>query len=127
MVPRSLSTRIAERAARSIPSRSAKNRAAFLAVRDDVKQALADGWPRRAIWETLHEEGKIAFSYQAFRTYVNRLILEKGLETERGRVAGKEEGGGKSGQGGVRPVDKNSIAGLPSFTFNSTPKKEDLI
>jgi hypothetical protein len=96
-------------------------------VRDDVKQALDDGWPRKAIWETLHEEGKIAFSYQAFRTYVNRLILETRLETERGRIAGKEVGGGKSDQGGVRPVDKNSTAGLPSFTFNPIPKKEDLI
>ena len=96
-------------------------------MRDDVKQALADGWPRRAIWETLHEEGKIAFSYQTFRTYLNRLILEKRLETERGRVAGKKEGRGKSDHRGVRPVDKNSTAGLPSFTFNSTPKKEDLI
>jgi hypothetical protein len=127
MMPRSLSARIGERAARETPSRNAKNRAAFLAVRDDVKQALDDGWPRKAIWETLHEEGKIAFSYQAFRTYVNRLILEKRLETERGRVAGKEERGGKSDEGGVRPVDKNSTAGLPGFTFNSTPKKEDLI
>jgi hypothetical protein len=127
MMPRSLSARIAERAARGIPSRSAKNRAAFLAVCDDVKQALADGWPRKAIWETLHEEGKIAFSYQAFRTYVNRLILEKRLETEPGRVAGKEEGVGKSDRGGVRRVDKNTTAGLPRFTFNSTPKKEDLI
>jgi hypothetical protein len=44
-------------------------------MRGDVKQAIDDGWPVKTIWETLHEEGKVSFSYQAFRGYVNRLIL----------------------------------------------------
>ena len=126
-MPRSLSVRVAERTARAKPSRGATNRATFLAVKDDVKQALDDGWPVKAVWETLHEEGKIAFSYQTFRTYVNRLILKKRLETERGKVAGKGAGGGKPDQEGVRPVEKNSTAGIRGFRFNPIPKKEDLI
>ncbi len=72
---KSLSTRIAERAALKKPSRNAQNRATFLSLRGDVKQALDDGWPVKTIWETLHDEGKVSFSYQAFRGYVNRLIL----------------------------------------------------
>lgn len=122
-----LSARIAERTGRKTPSRGGKNRAAFLAVRDDVKEAIDDGWPVKEIWETLYEEGKVSFSYETFRTYVNRLIRAKRLETERDRVAGKDAGGGKSDQGSVRPVHKNSTAGLPSFTFNPTPNKDDLL
>ena len=72
---KNLSVRIAERTAQKNPSRSEQNRATFLAIRGDVKQALDDGWPVKTIWETLHEEGKVSFSYQAFRGYANRLIL----------------------------------------------------
>ena len=121
-----LSARIAERTGRKTPSRNGRNRAAFLAVRDDVKQALDDGWPVKAIWETLHEERKITFSYPAFCRYVKRLIVGRRLEIGRDVVAGKK-GKRESEQEGFNSVDKNSTAGLPSFTFNSTPKKEDLI
>lgn len=51
------------------------NRAAFLALRDDICTAMADGWPVKRIWETLRDQGKIGFSYPAFTGYVNRLIL----------------------------------------------------
>jgi hypothetical protein len=95
-------------------------------VRTDVKQALGDGWPVKVIWETLHEEGKIAFSYAAFCRYVKRLVVGRRLEIGRDAVAGRK-GKKESEQEGFRSVDKNSTAGLPSFTFNSTPKKEDLI
>jgi len=71
----SLSERIAARAAKQNPSRSAQNRATFLALRADIKQAMEDGWPVKTVWETLQDEGKVSFSYQAFRGYVNRLIL----------------------------------------------------
>jgi hypothetical protein len=110
-----LSARIAERTGRKTPSRSGKNRAAFLAVRDDVKEAIDDGWPVKEIWETLYEEGKVSFSYEAFRTYVNRLILEKRLETERGRVAGKEEGGRQVRSGGRSPRRQEFYGRAPQF------------
>ena len=72
---KNLSARIAERAARKKPPRNGQNRVTFLAMREDVKQAIDDGWPVKTIWETLHEEGKVSFSYQAFIGYANRLIL----------------------------------------------------
>ena len=70
-----LSARITERTKLKSPARNAQNRAAFLALRPDIEEALKDGWPVKTIWETLHEEGKITYGYQAFRGYVNRLIL----------------------------------------------------
>lgn len=71
-----LSERISERMKSKKPSISGTNRAAFLAVKEDVIQALDDGWPVKTIWETLAEEGKIPFGYDAFINYVNRLIKE---------------------------------------------------
>jgi hypothetical protein len=126
VMPKKLSVRIAERTGRKTPSRNGRNRAAFLAVRDDVRQALDDGWPVKAIWETLHEERKITFSYPAFCRYVKRLVVGPRLEIGRDAAAGKK-GRREPEQEGFDSVDKNSRAGLPGFTFNSTPKKEDLI
>lgn len=115
---KSLSARIAERAARKKPSRNAQNRAAFLALRGDIKQALDDGWPVKTIWETLNEEGKVAFSYQAFRGYVNRLILSQ-LATMEGNKPNQT----------ITPTEKKAQkpADVGGFKFDSAPKKEDLL
>ncbi|MDD2660669.1 MAG: TraK family protein [Methylococcales bacterium] len=69
-----LTERIAVRASTKKPTEGAKNRAAFLALRDEIKESLSDRWSIKIIWETLYEEKKISFSYQAFRKYVNQLI-----------------------------------------------------
>ena len=71
---KSFSEHIALRVSARQPSRTGKNRASFLAVRNDVRKALDDGWPVKAIWDTLRDEGKIEFGYDAFIGYVNRLI-----------------------------------------------------
>ena len=42
---KSLSARIAERVARKKPAGNVRNRAAFLALRGEVKLAIDDGWP----------------------------------------------------------------------------------
>ena len=118
-----LSARIAERTGRTTPSRGGMNRAAFLALQEDVSQALDDGWSVKAIWETLHEEGKIAFSYPVFCRYVKRLIVRPRLKIgslAAGRKRDPEPQGSNS-------VSKNSTAGIRGFTFNPIPKKEDLI
>ncbi|AMV41192.1 TraK family protein [Paraburkholderia caribensis] len=69
-----LSERIAQRVLQSDEGRNARNRASFFMVRTDVAEALEAGHSMLAIWETLQEEGRINFGYQAFRRYVGRLI-----------------------------------------------------
>ncbi len=66
-----LSERIAERATAKGRGRNAKNKAQFLSVRNEVEEALGENWAVKDIWETLHEEGAISFSYEAFRKHVN--------------------------------------------------------
>jgi hypothetical protein len=130
---KSLSARIAERVVRKKPAGNVRNRAAFLALRGEVKQAIDDGWPVKTIWETLHDEGGVAFSYQAFRGYVNRLILSPPVS---GEAAPTPMVANQSRQAAPRSVPqsaKNLAEWQPEkpaasgFTFNRTPKKEDLL
>jgi hypothetical protein len=123
---KSLSQRIAERSLKKAPSRNAQNRATFLAIRSDIKQALDDGWPIKSIWELLHEEKKINFSYQAFRGYVNRLLLSQGTSNTE---IFSENLLGVTATDQVKMSDKKlqKIKNIPGFKFNSIPKKEELL
>ena len=71
---KTLSKRIAARMKKNDAGLKKSNRTIFLALRDQIEEALNDGWTVKVVWETLKEEGKVAFSYQAFNGYVNRLI-----------------------------------------------------
>lgn len=127
---KSLSERIAARTVKKKPSRSAQNRAAFLALRVDIKQALDDGWPVKSIWETLHEEGKVDFSYQAFRGYANRLILSPPATeppTPIPAAVVPEPGPGNPTKPASSKTAVKKAEPPAGFTFNSEPKKEDLL
>lgn len=120
---KSLSERIAQRVKTKTPSQFGKNRAAFLAVRAEVKQALEDGWSVKTVWETLREEGKIGFSYHAFIRYVNQLIRQV-------PPSGAAESVPKEGQGAQAPAAVKQKPSSPpdvgGFKFESIPNKEDL-
>ena len=125
---KSLSARIAESAA---AIKKPSNLAAFMTVREDVKQAIDDGWPVKLIWKTLHEEGKVSFSYQAFRGYTNRLILSlpASKEAVRPPVAADTWVSKLRDQTTAPAVEKkpDDSAATTGFTFNRAPKKEDLL
>jgi len=130
---KSLSARIAERIARKKPAGNVHNRAAFLALRGEVKQAIDDGWPVKTIWETLHDEEKVAFSYQAFRGYVNRLILSPPMNGEAAPTSvvadqSRQVAPRLAPQSAKQPSEsKPEKPAATGFTFNRTPKKEDLL
>ena len=128
---KSLSERITARTVKKKPSRSAQNRAAFLALRVDIKQALDDGWPVKSIWETLHEEGKIDFSYQAFRGYANRLILSPPATELPAPLPATSVAPEPGSSNPMKPTSPKTAVKKPAtsagFTFNSKPNKEDLL
>jgi hypothetical protein len=101
------------------------NRAAFLALRDEVKQALDDGWPIKEIWETLHEEGGITFSYTVFCRYVKRHIVRAPLDL--GSVAAGKKRRREPEPERSNSIDKNSTTGIRGFTWNPIPNEDDLI
>lgn len=71
---KNLSERITSRLNTIKNSQRGRNRALFLALSDDIRKALNDGWTKKAIWETLRAEGKIDFGYVAFLDYVRQFI-----------------------------------------------------
>ena len=108
----SLSARIAERVKQHPASPRERNRAVFLALLPEIRQALDEGWAVITIWRTLHAEQKIGFSYQAFRLYVNKLILTPARTRPTSPSLPREPGSAK---------------GTSGFTFNPVPNKEELI
>jgi len=124
-----LSERIAQRVQSTKTNRARSNLLAFLALRDDIKQALTDSYTKKEIWETLRDEQKIAFGYTSFTRYVNRLILcgDKqgklpGMETSKTAVKPDEK------PQPVTPKEKVDTNIIKSFVYDPLLfTKEDLI
>ena len=107
-----LEDRIAEHLAHVNQPKRQAQRAAFLAMKEDISRAITAGWTAKDIWRTLRAENRIQVSYQAFTTYVNRFIREASAKPT-------PESPGKASQ---PPPIRHS-----GFIFNPTPKKEDII
>ncbi len=96
-------------------------------LREDIKEALRDGWALKQIYRTLYTQKKITFSYQTFVNYANDLILKP----KQSEVLVKQETNSNTpGQEQIvqptEPKPKKSFE-LPGFTFDPIAKKEDLI
>ena len=111
---KSLSERIGERARRNSSCTPHANRAIVLALRGDIQAALNDGWSVLAIYQTLHDEGKVNFSYQAFRRHVNR-IFPGNTDPRRGFSVTASTA-----------VKSTQIKPKKGFIFNANPDSEDL-
>ncbi len=111
----SLSARIAAKQVTRKSSDKSVNKAAFLALKQDIEGALSDGWSIKLVWETLLEEGKISFSYKTFCGYVARLIVTEKKPTLQENTKDDEKAKSKA---------KTEIRG---FTFNPKPNLEELL
>jgi hypothetical protein len=105
--------------------RQDRNVVAFLAVRHDVRTAMAAGYALKTIWEHLLETGKIAYRYETFLKHVRRHIRQ---EPPSPPAAGKSE----PETGAIRkpqpdPLVKSAVPEVRGFAFDAKPKKEDLI
>ena len=100
-----------------------KNRAVFLVLREDIKEAMKDGWALKQIYRTLHTQKKITFSYQTFVNYANDLILKP----KQSLVISKQEANGKEQTVPTTEPKTKKSHELPGFKFNPIAKKEDLI
>lgn len=125
-----LTERIAALQQAQKPTRAGQNRAAFLALRDDIKEALDDGWPVKTVWQTLREEGKISFGYDAFISYVNQLIrtTEKPTVTPVPAPKVPPKPAKPDSRAIATPPPKPEAPTISSgFNFNPTPNKQDLV
>ncbi|NIA56978.1 TraK family protein [Massilia sp. TW-1] len=122
---------------RARSARHEKNRVAFLGVKEDVKEALEQGWPVKTIWTHMVEQKRIAFSYDAFLVYVKRHVRPAEpafvrktqgpralLVTPAGqRPPGSIESRASQASVHAQPVQDQ----LSGFTFNAAPNREELI
>jgi len=111
-----LSYRISLRVKDNRSSRNARNLAAFLAQRDEIRNALEDGWTIYQIWETLHAEQKVTASYNTFCSQVNRLIIKR-----------EETALPKTKRAYQSPSPPRHTTDTAGFTFSSTPLKDEEI
>lgn len=104
---------LSERIAKGVKGQAPhSNRAIVLALREEIQQALDDGWSILAMYQTLYEEGTLTFSYQAFRRHVNRIFVRKiGI---RGRLRSKP----------LAPSTATPAKPSVGFSFNASRQKE---
>ena len=65
---------LAQRIARAFKGKRATNESTFVALRDDIADALSQGIKMSTIHKYLKDNKQIAFEYDAFRRYVKRHI-----------------------------------------------------
>ena len=102
------------------------NVAAFLAVRDMVKARLDEGYSATIIHDFLRAGQQIDVCYDTFLKYVHRYVQppRKGPKAK-GKTTRTV---GHAPIAGVASTGKSDTSsGIPGFTFNSNPKREDLI
>lgn len=112
--------------------RQDKNLVAFLAVLADVKTAREAGYAIKTIWEHLHETGKIPYRYETFLKHVRRHIKPAPTETPKqvGSATARTETHpmkSKEPDPAASIPKKTPPPSVSGFTFNATPKKEDLL
>lgn len=113
---KSLSERIAARIQQQTDaSTAARNRSVFISLREDIQQAVTDGWSLLAIWQVLFDEQRVTFTYQAFRRYARQLI-DSPTTVERNCQPLHE----------ANPAQTSTTTTRP-FAFNPTPAKEHLL
>ena len=125
----SYSDRLGEWVKRRKSTRHAKNVAAFLAVKDDVKAALDAGFSVKTIWLNLQEERRLPLGYNTFLNYINREIRRPQANPVLHVAPPPSKASNQQAKQGepserARRATPDKIAG---FTFNSVPRKEDLL
>lgn len=105
--------------------------AAFLAVRQNVKEAIAAGYALKTIWEHMHETGRVSFRYETFLRHVRRHITNAPPERPKLPVPVKSEvqakGGNESKPKALTEPKKSGVPSVGCFNFDPTPKKEELL
>lgn len=92
---------------------------AFLAVRGDIGAAIGAGYALTTIWAHMHETGKVKCTYETFRKHVRRFMA----------ASARRAGESATPTAGVKPrmAGKGVPPAMGGFTFDATPRKEDLI
>jgi len=110
-------------------SKKELNHVAFLAIREDVQAAIDVGFQPKTIWKNMRESGRIVFGYDAFLQYVRRYTDWVGPRSAGVRSVKPLRSATKQVVAVQKPEASQPKGGsaIPGFTFNSAPRKEDLL
>lgn len=118
--------------------RKDKNLVTFLALKEDIKEALNNGFSMKTVWEFMYENEHFKLRYETFVKYVNKHIkneikiiktIEKKPEltqqennktpkTKSPKILKSEK---------INNEQKHQDKTISGFVFDATPNKEDLI
>ncbi|HAT1761466.1 TPA: TraK family protein [Legionella pneumophila] len=98
-----------------------KNKVAFLAMREDISEALEKGWSITVIWETLRDEGSFTATYNTFRLYVLKYL--------NGQTSGylQKDNVQQPKRPAVNQDKEKMPTTMPSFSFNPIPNLKELL
>jgi len=99
-----------------------KNKVEFLALQDDISEALEKGWSIISIWETLRDEGSFTATYNTFRLYVLKYL--NGQMAGYSQQASIDQRHKKRVKNGI---SKKKVDPISSFKYNPIPNIEELI
>ncbi|HAU0990331.1 TPA: TraK family protein [Legionella pneumophila] len=99
-----------------------KNKVAFLAMREDISQALEKGWSITVIWETLRDEGSFTATYNTFRLYVLKY-----LNGQKSGYSQRDVCDQQPKRPAINQDKKKKATAMSSFTFNPIPNLNELL
>lgn len=99
-----------------------KNKVAFLAMREDISEALEKGWSITIIWETLRNEGSFTATYNTFRLYVLKYLNGQKPGYSQRDVSDQQPKGLA-----INQDKKKKATAMPSFTFNPISNLKELL
>ncbi|KTD55166.1 protein TraK [Legionella sainthelensi] len=99
-----------------------KHKVEFLAMREDISEALEKGWSITVIWETLRDEGRFTATYNTFRLYVLKY-----LNGQKPGYSTKESVAVQTEKLVENQFSKKKDISKPSFTYNPIPNIKELL
>jgi IS30 family transposase len=99
----------------------------FLALKKDIEEALSSGFTMLMIWEHLRETKRLTVSYNTFTKYVSSHITNKKTEIEKKPEQKPVPQVALPKTKAVTPAAKPMREKGAGFTFDPTPKPEDLL
>ncbi len=106
-----------------------KNLVAFLAIKEDVEEALLKGFSAKAIWEHKVYLKEISFGYEPFLKFIKQQIINKRVANSNPSERSPPSKNGdkpiqklKNQEEGTQPQN----SGIAGFVYNPVPNKEDL-
>ncbi|HAT8639020.1 TPA: conjugal transfer protein TraK [Legionella pneumophila] len=99
-----------------------KHKAEFLAMCEEISEALEKGWSISVIWETLRDEERFTATCNTFRLYILKY-----LSGQKTGYSQKEVNNQQPKRLAVNQDKEKKPTAMPSCTFNPTPNLKELL